>query len=154
MTNRLIYVAIVLSFAVVSGCGESLDPIDSMTVFSLDGTYNSGGGTKPKGAMFHDYPVLGKTDIASASDRIAILRAVHKGIATSDGQENKCFWPHHGVQLQQSGKTIEYLICFRCLQLEEYVDGRRSHKPTTTFAQETLDEHLDQAGVTQQKPAH
>lgn len=127
-------------------------PIDSMTVYSLDGTYEKGDSKrKPSGEMFHDHPVLRKVDIASAQDRTAILAAVKKGIAKSDGTQAKCFWPRHGIRLTQSGKTIEYVICFQCLQLNEYIDGKSSHKPTTKSPATVLDKHLQDAGVSQQK---
>jgi hypothetical protein len=127
-------------------------PIDSMTIYSLDGTYEEGHSKKkPSGEMFHKYPVLGKVDIAAPKDRTAILAAVKKGIAKSDGTEAKCFWPRHGIRLTQSGKTIEYVICFQCLQLDEYVDGKSSHKLTTESPATVLDKHLEEAGVPQQR---
>lgn len=136
------------------GCedADSRIPIDSMTVYSLDGMYEPKKDEKPTGEMFHGYPVLGKTGIAAPKDRSAILAAIKKGIAKSNGDEYKCFWPRHGVRLVQSGKTIEYLICFQCLQLDEYVDGGKSHKTTTDASAKLLDEQLVIAGVPQQKP--
>ncbi len=127
-------------------------PIDSMTIYSLDGTYEEGHSKEPSGEMFHNYPVLGKVEIVSAQDRTAILASVKKGIAKSDGTEAKCFWPRHGIRLTQSGKTIEYVICFQCRRLNEYIDGKASHKLTTKSPAAVLDKHLKDAGVSQQKP--
>jgi hypothetical protein len=136
------------------GCqdADSKIPIDSMIVYSLDGKYEPRQGKKPTEEVFHDYPVLGKVDIASPKDRTAILVAVKKGIANSDGEEMKCFWPRHGVRLTQGGKTIEYLICFECRQLNEFVDGRTYHKLTTRSPAAVLDEQLERGGVPKQKP--
>jgi hypothetical protein len=143
-----------LPCVLLSGCqdADSRIPIDSMTVYSLDGMYEPKKGEKPTGEMFHGYPVLGKTGITSPKDRSAILAAIKKGIAKSDREEYKCFWPRHGVRLMQSGKTIEYLICFQCLQLDEFLDGRRSHKTTADTSAKLLDEQLRSAGVPRQKP--
>jgi hypothetical protein len=130
-------------------------PIDSMTVYSLDGTFHPMSGAKPPGETFHRYPVLGKVDIESPRDRAAILAAVKRGIAEYKGAENKCFWPRHGVRLSQRGRTIEYLICFECGELDEFVDGVRASnttKPTTDAAAAILNEHLQSAGVPQQRP--
>jgi hypothetical protein len=135
------------------GCqdADTRIPIESMTVYSLDGTYEARDNKTPTGEMFHDYPVLGKTDIADPRDRTAILVAVKKGIAQSDGTQAACFWPRHGVRLVQSGETIEYVICFECLQLNEYRDGDTKHEPTTRSPAAVLDEHLKSAGVPQKK---
>jgi hypothetical protein len=141
------------------GCqdADTRIPIESMTVYSLDGNYDkyyARDNKTPTGEMFHDHPVLGKTDIADPKDRTAILVAIKKGIAESDGDQAKCFWPRHGVRLVQSGKTIEYVICFECLQLNEYRDGDIKHKATTRSPAAVLDEQLQGAGVPQQKPRH
>jgi len=136
------------AFLLLLGCqdADSRIAVDSMTVYSLDGTYHRQKGQKPPAETFHGYPVLGKVDIA-AKDRTAILAAVKKGIAQSDGKENNCFWPRHGLRLKQEGKTIEYLICFECLQLEEFIDGGQAHKPTTRSPAPVLDAQLERAGV-------
>lgn len=150
MSNRLLHVSIILVLVTLCGCGDG--PIDSMTLYALDGTYDPGGDKNPTGQMFNGFPVLGKTDVALAGDRLAIFNAVQKGIADSDGQEPKCFWPRHGVRLKRRGATNEYLICFQCKQLDEYIDGRRTHKLTSDSPRDILDAHLEKAGVPQQKP--
>jgi hypothetical protein len=153
MLSRRVMSRFGLLCLVLLGCqdADSKIPIDSMTVYSLDGMYEGGATGKPAGDTFHDYPVLGKVDIASPKDRTAILVAVKKGISQSDGGEYKCFWPRHGVRLTQGGKTIEYLICFQCRQLDEFTEGRKTHKPTTEAAAAVLDKQLQSAGVPQQK---
>jgi hypothetical protein len=150
---RPVVAAFVLLFAMLIGCGRQEAPIDAMTLFSLDGNYTPEDGKQPPSEMFNGYPVLGKLEIASPNDRLAILRAVQRGIAESDGKEAKCFWPRHGVRLKQSGKTIEFLICFHCLQLEQYIDGKPVHKPTTDTPKSVLNGYLKQARVPQQQSA-
>ena len=154
MLRRLLYCASVISSLALAGCQEeSLEaPIDSMTLYSLEAKMMPGRSKRPKGETFHDVAVLGKTDVASEADRHAILKAIKKGIAQSDGKENKCFWPRHGVRLVQNGKWIDYVICFECLQLDEYIDNQHGHKPTTGEAAEVLDQHLERAGVPQESP--
>jgi hypothetical protein len=154
MTNRALtrFAGLLLGLS-VAGCqdADARIPIDSMTLYSLDAEHELGLDEKPTGETFHNYPVLGKTDVADPKDHTAILVAIKKGIAQSDGKLINCFWPRHGVRLVQDGKTIEYVICFECSQLDEYRDGGRSHKTTTGSPAPLLDQHLESAGVPQQK---
>jgi hypothetical protein len=129
-------------------------PIDSMTVYSLDGRDGAAPNSKPSGELFHSFPVLGKVDIASPKDRTYILAAIKKGIARGD-RGAKCFWPRHGVKFVQAGKTIEYLICFECKEYQLYTDGVQSHEYTESTgdtAHPVLDKHLEGAGIPLQKP--
>jgi hypothetical protein len=146
----MVCAAVVLMSLPQAGCNRLSfgEPVESMTLYSLDGLHEVGDWEKkPKGELFHSFPVLGKTDIASAADRSAILAAVKKGIAKSDGRENKCFWPRHGLTLVQNGRHIEFVICFECAQLDEYTDGQRVHKPTADAASGLLNRHLEHAHV-------
>jgi hypothetical protein len=149
-TNRFVYFSAVLVLAILRGCrGNS---IDSMTLYSLDGTFDLE--KKPEGEVFHGYPVLGKTQLESAEDRRIILAAAKKGIAEREGDTLKCFWPRHGVRAVQNGNTTDYLICFECKQLSSYLNGEfSSHENTSRTPQATIDAHLKKAGVPQQRPA-
>jgi hypothetical protein len=153
MPKPLMSAMLVVSALALGGCRRAaLDvPIESMTLYSLDGNFTPGYDKPYKGEAFHDYPVLGKTDIASPADRRAILAAVLKGIEESTGGEAKCFWPHHGVSLVQVGKRIDYLICFNCYQVYRYADGKSMKQLTTRSPAVVLDVHLRKAGVPQQK---
>jgi hypothetical protein len=129
-------------------------PIDSMTVYSLDGNDSPNPDEKPRGEMFHSFRVLGKVDIASPKDRTAILAAIKEGIAKAD-KGYKCFWPRHGVKFTQAGKSVEYVICFECRQFQLYTDGVKSHQytqATADTAHPILDNHLAGAGIPLQKP--
>jgi hypothetical protein len=149
MPRPLLYSLIVISFLALIGCNRrSFDgAVDSMTLYSLDGDYDPIHGKPWKGEMFHEHPVLGKTDIASAADRRAILAAVKQGIAQSNGTIAECFWPRHGLRLVQNGGQSDYVICFECLQVYEYTDGQWTHKPTTKYATGLLDEQLEKADI-------
>jgi hypothetical protein len=146
MQTRFLMI-VVASLLVLAGCGDPDGPIESMTLYSLNGEDQPPPNKPWKGETFHGFGVVGKTEIASASDRLAILTAVKRGIAQSDGSENKCFWPHHGVSLVQNGKTIEYVICFHCLQLQRFADGASKTIATTASPSDTLDDQLKKAGV-------
>jgi hypothetical protein len=156
MARVMVCTAVVLMSLAQAGCNRfSFEaPVDSMTLYSLDSLHEVDewdkkprGEEKAKGELFHRFPVLGKTDITSAADRRAILAAVKKGIAKSDGHEYKCFWPRHGLRLVQNGRHIEFVICFECAQLDEYTDGQQVHKPTVDAASGLLNEHFEKAHV-------
>jgi hypothetical protein len=135
------------SLIALVGCGDSEGPIESMTLYALDGNDSPAPDKPLKGERFHGFGVVGKADIASPADRLAILRAVKQGIARSDGTENKCFWPHHGFRMVQDGKQIDYVICFHCRQLVRHMDGAGKTIPITDSPAATLDAQLAKAGV-------
>jgi hypothetical protein len=129
-------------------------PIDSMTVYSLDGNNLPSREGKSPGESFHGFRVLGKVDIASPKDRTAIAAAIKEGIAKG-AQGSNCFFARHDVKFTQAGKTLEYLICFECGQFELYMDGVRAHQytlETADTARPILDKHLVDAGIPLQKP--
>src|SRR5262245_13381233 len=93
-------VSIALSAWVLVGCDSapvySGPPIDSMTLYSLEGMFDP---HKPRQTEndFHGFPVLGQLDIAAPKDKSAILAAIEKAIAEG-ARQSKCFWPRHGVR--------------------------------------------------------
>jgi lysophospholipase L1-like esterase len=104
-----------------------------------------------EGANFHGYPILGKVETTSPSDQLDILAAVQKGIDEGNLGAMGCFEPHHGLRLKRNGKTIDYVICFHCLAIEVYVDGKESHLQTSPHAHALLDSNLEKGGVTPPK---
>jgi hypothetical protein len=147
--SRVLMALVGLSVTALIGCEAS---IDSMTVYALDGEFTPGISKPRPGETFHDYPVLGKTEVSSPDDRRAILAAIKKGIAEANANvQVACFWPHHGVSLVRSGRRIEYLICFHCRQVEISGDGEFKHVNTTDAAAGLLDAQLEAAGIPQRK---
>jgi hypothetical protein len=146
--TTLMLAAIVSLFATfLAGCGHRDAPIESLTLYSLDGEYLAGEGEAPKGEMFQGFPVLGKTEIASASDRVEILTAVKNAIGEFHGSQITCFWPHHALRVLQNGKRTDYVICFHCSKVERDVDGASVFKPITNSPKAMLDAHLAKAGI-------
>jgi hypothetical protein len=137
--------SLVATFA--AGCGNSEKAVDAMTLYSLDGYYVSDEGKVWTGEKFHGFPVLAKTQIESASDRVAILTAIKQGITKYNGATVLCFWPHHGVSFLQNGKRVDYLLCFHCSNLQRYADGADEFKPTNNSAETVLDAHLAKVGI-------
>jgi hypothetical protein len=87
---------------------------------------------KPGVKKLHGWDILGQTTIKDAEQRKQVKEALLKGISDSDGTVADCFDPRHGLRASHDGKTVELVICFRCLQLQVYVDGKRSPTVLTT----------------------
>ncbi len=138
--------------AVVAGCARRpFPPVvvpSQLTLYSLDGR----DGLTPEelaraSERFHNFPVLGKVEVASAETRRELMAALRDGIAASDGTAAKCFWPRHGLRTVEKGETIDYVICFQCLQLMEYRGEKSLDRTTTRDPEPVFDRPLKQAGV-------
>src|SRR4051812_18265719 len=90
-------------------------------LYSLDPASRGEG---PKG--LHGWKVLGKTTLQDKDVRARALAAIEKGVRDSDGSVAGCFRPRHGVRAVVDGKTVELVICFECLSLQVFEDGKRS----------------------------
>jgi acyl-CoA thioesterase-1 len=121
--------------------------IESMTLYSLTPDQTSAA------TNFNGYVVLGKVDVASEQERVAIFTALQQGIDLGyvHGAFG-CFEPHHGVRLRRDGKTYDYVLCFQCLNVAEFVDGKYTTETTMVrTAQALIDQHLKSAHVLQAK---
>jgi hypothetical protein len=96
--------------------------------------------------------VLGKLNVASAADRIAILDTIQKA-KNPDPTNVECFDPHHGVRLTRNGTSFDYVICFHCDQYDEYLDGLQvaSQRQIGKTPESALDAYLQKARVPQEK---
>jgi hypothetical protein len=130
-----------------------LETGEHFVLLSLDPTHpalRSESAPPPK-ETFHDYSVLGKTEIRSAEERTELLRALDKGIADSDGSVASCFNPRHGISATLHGETVDLIICFECLSIETYTthrDGvlnRSKNVFTTRSPQPTFNRALERA---------
>jgi acyl-CoA thioesterase-1 len=121
--------------------------VDSMTLYSIKPEETSAGDA------FYHYVVRNKVDVASPEDRAAIFTAIQQGI--DQGYAHGafgCFEPHHGVRLRRKGKAHDYVLCFECLNVDEFIDGKFARETTMDWtAQALIDKHLKEAGVLQAK---
>jgi acyl-CoA thioesterase I len=114
--------------------------ITSMTLYSL----------APEGGDgFHGYTVLGKVDVTSPTERTAIFAAVQQDL--DEGYKHGafgCFEPRHGVRIVRGGKTYDYVLCFHCLNANEFVDDRFvSDQTMSGSSRPIIDAHLKAAGI-------
>jgi hypothetical protein len=150
-TERVVAACLFLSVG-AWGCGGStreLNSPDSLILYSIDGMDSDHKESKYPESVerFHGYPVLGKIEIVDSKQRSEIAEAVKAGIKSSDGTMNKCFWPRHALRVTQSGKTIDYVICFECLQLKIHRGDEEERLATADTPQMLLNTILQEANI-------
>ena len=84
-----------LLMTLISGCSQDaiheLDLADSFTLYSIDGSDHPPAEEIEASEYIAGYPVLGKVEISNPESRKALIAALRKGIADSEGVTNKCF---------------------------------------------------------------
>lgn len=139
---------LVVLVSCTAGCGRSAISgfeCDRLVLFSIDGRDDRR--TSADEELFRGYPVLGKINVKDPADRRKIMAAVAKGIARSDGTMAKCFWPRHAIHAEKNGKSVDYVICFECLQLSINRDDDGRMVPTTREPAAVLNPYLTKAGI-------
>jgi hypothetical protein len=88
---------------------------------------------------FHGWQVLAVTLVKEKKDRMELLEAMRSGVKENEGMVADCFNPHHGIRLRNGAVTTDLVICFQCLQVQVFKDGKRqggfltSKGPEKTF---------------------
>jgi hypothetical protein len=101
---------------------------------------------KPAG-HFHGWRVLGRTTV-KGGDKAAALAALRAGISENDGTVAGCFIPRHGIRATAAGRTVDLVICFQCMSMQVFEEGKATVQALTTAApQATFDKLLKAAGV-------
>jgi hypothetical protein len=136
---------------VLSGCSSQrlpaeaatvLDKADEITLYSL----NPDKKAKKEGEGLRGWEVLGQTTL-TGEDKKAIVKALNKAIAASDGSVAGCFNPRHGIKATHGGKTVELVICFECLSISGWTDGEKFSVLTSRQAEEAFNKILTDKGV-------
>jgi hypothetical protein len=97
--------------------------------------------------IFHGYDILGRAEISDADERRALVRALARGARENDGSMGLCFNPRHGLHVEQSGRSADFVICFECLQVHAYGfqlgdSFLTSASPEPTFNESLRKHHL------------
>jgi len=137
------------------GCGErnieraieNFDVPDKLTLYSIDDRDPEPVKEPKSDEKFHGYSVLGKIEVTDPNKRKEIISALKEGMAKSDGSMAKCFWPRPAIRVVEKGQTIDYVVCFECLQLHVHEGKESKTKPITHDPQRVFNRHLKQAGV-------
>jgi hypothetical protein len=103
---------------------------------------------------FHDWQVLGKTEVKGEAERKRLADALRLGAEDNFGMAAACFIPRHGVRLKGGGKMVDLVICCQCLSVQVFVDGERKEGFLTAGEpQQAFDAILKSAGVKLPKQA-
>jgi hypothetical protein len=132
------------------------DKAETFELYSLDPAqkFDKAGKVVEAKDGFHDWAVLGKTEVKDKAERRRLTGALRLGAEDNFGMAAACFIPRHGIRLKDSGKTTDLVICFECLQVQVFVDGERKAGFLTTGApQPAFDAILKAADVKLPKPA-
>ena len=149
--NRSIQIASLLPlFLVTLGCeaqpdsglpkkaAKALEESSSFELYSLDPDRFA---LKSDEKGLHGFRVLGQTTVEDMNSRKKMIAALNAGVAEHDGSVADCFFPRHGIKVAIDGETHEFVICFQCLQVQWYIDGKKakgfliSDSPQPTFDQ-------------------
>jgi hypothetical protein len=75
---------------------------------------------------FHGWAVLGKITISDEKEQQRVLKLLNKAIGqarkSGKGMAN-CFEPRHGIHLIKNGQVVDYVICFSCWRVEQFIDN-------------------------------
>ena len=140
-----------LLFLLLCGCTEKgrvaagitkLDSPSKLILYSLDPGPRQHDESIQSETVFHGYDILGRADIPDADERRALVRALARGARESDGSIGACFNPRHGLHVEQSGRSVDFVICFECLQVHAHGFQLGDGFLTSASPQATFDDSL------------
>jgi len=141
-----------LAAMLLSGCGQripasvlpALEKADKFELYSLDPTPT----TEIPAVNFHDWAILGSTEVDKADVRKRLVAALKKAAAENEGIAAGCFNPRHGIRVIHGGKTYDLVICFECYSVIVYIDDvRKESFLITDSALDTFNKVLTDAKV-------
>lgn len=104
-------------------------------------------------SSFHGWPALGSSMITLRETKEKIINGLKKAAAEADWESQMfCFNLRHGIRAVVNNKTLELVICFECLQLQAYFDGKKQEIPITEELEGFLNRTLRAAAVTMPPP--
>jgi hypothetical protein len=74
---------------------------------------------------FHNWRILGATVVTNNDVRELLVTTFKKAIEENTGYGKPCFCPRHAIRVTHHGETADFLICFECLQVRVWLDGKR-----------------------------
>jgi len=103
---------------------------------------------EPSSSAFHGWEVLGSLVVSDRTARAQLIRALVVGVEESLSIVVACFNPRHGIRVGSGNRTTDFVICFECLRVRVYVDGKEIESfPTSGSPEKEFDEVLLDAAV-------
>ena len=136
------------------GARAALESADKLELFSLDPDRHqrideADDQKSAAGTHFHGWKVLGSTQLTDRLERSKIIQMFQKGVDESGDAAASCFIPRHGIRVVANGKTVDFVICFQCFQVEWFEDDQRRQEEIliARSPEPAFDRALKQAGV-------
>jgi hypothetical protein len=86
--------------------------------------------------MFHQFTVLGETEVKEAEVRQKIIEALKSDVKQKIAREH-CFDPHHGIRAVRNNREVDLVLSFECHYLYVF-DGRNRQGLTVGSSVEPL----------------
>ncbi len=97
---------------------------------------------------FCGWNVLGRTTVKDAKTCKKLVAALKTGVEGYSGIATRCFEPRHAIRASYRGTTVDFLICFQCVQVAVYVEDKRvTSFGTSQFPKSVFDGVLTEAKV-------
>jgi hypothetical protein len=74
----------------------------------------------------HNWRILGATTITNNDVRELFATSFKKAVEENTGHGRPCFCPRHALRVTHHSETADFLICFECLQVRVWLDGKRA----------------------------
>jgi len=89
------------------------------------------------GENYHGFEILGRVEVVDPVQRKELVDALKQGVSEGKGPAPACFNPRHGIRAMKGGVTVDLVICFECISMNEVMTSSRSlrisHSPQETF---------------------
>lgn len=145
LIKSLLSVVLMTMLSVIPSHGKTLAPeqseilhdCDEMKVYRIYPKWNR---TATSDKWLHGYEILKQADVKDKTNRAAVASGIKKIVEQSTGLSAACFEPRHAVVAHKGNHSLECIICFECMQMSCFVDGKKSTGYTiTTSASALLD---------------
>jgi hypothetical protein len=112
----------------VGPVAEVLREADRMFLLRLDPHRRRSRDQPPGRHFFHSWRVTRRIILRDPSDRGAVVLAIERGLARSDGDGDDCFDPTIGVRARRGDDRVDLMCCFDCewLEIVAVINGQRS----------------------------
>ncbi len=74
---------------------------------------------------FYSHRILGHAPVVDPAMRKQLSDALRKAARESKGEMMACFEPRHGIRVTNHGQVTDFVICFECLQVAVWRDGKQ-----------------------------
>lgn len=117
-----------------------------MIIYSLDPEINLAENKDGPG-FFHEYVILGSTEIINPNDKIIIANEIKNAYCYLSGGNFLCFDPRHGVRIESEKATFDFLICYSCCAMHVYSGNNLLHSPSIGGNKKVLNDILKRANI-------